>query len=63
MIITILKGVKKMKVYQICEILNTDSVYVNDSDNNMLLHIEGENAVNAVAQLYEHCTVKRVHYL
>lgn len=49
-----------MKVYQICEILNTDSVFVNDSDNNMLLHIEGENAVNAVAQLYEHCTVKRV---
>lgn len=48
-----------MKMYQICEILNTDDIYIL-RDGRLLMHAEGEDACTFIANVYEHETVKKI---
>ena len=49
-----------MKVYQICEFLQTDDIYMVDTAGNVLLHAEGRDAVKAIVSVYEHSSVARL---
>lgn len=49
-----------MKVYQICEFLQTDDVYIVNKEGHVLLHAEGRDAVQAVALVFEHSDVVRL---
>ena len=48
-----------MKMYQICEVLNTDDIYIL-RDGRVLMHAEGEDARNFIATVYEHETVTKI---
>jgi hydrogenase maturation factor len=48
-----------MKMYPICEVLNTDDIYIL-RDGRLLMHAEGEDARNFIATVYEHETVKQI---
>lgn len=49
-----------MKVYQICEFLQTDDIYIVNRDGGVLLHAEGRDAVKAIVSIYEHSSVQRL---
>lgn len=48
-----------MKMYQLCELLNTDDIYIL-KNGRLLMHAEGEDARNFIASVYEHETVKKI---
>ena len=48
-----------MKMYQLCEVLKTDTISIVRGDQ-VLLQIEGVDAVNAVATIYEHATIAKI---
>lgn len=48
-----------MKIYQLCEFLKTDTISIVRGDQ-LLIHIEGVDAVNAVATIYEHETIEKI---